>query len=71
MRTPPQGRTVGCVPPETLRIVLDVQVDGDAIVGHTRVGVSEPKPFSGWLGLIGVLDAILTAETATDPEAAR
>jgi hypothetical protein len=59
------------VPPETVRILLDISVDGDAIVGHTTVGVSEPRPFSGWLGLIGVLDAILESGTVTDPGAAR
>jgi hypothetical protein len=62
---------VRCVPLETVRILLDIDVDGDAIVGHTTVGVSEPRPFSGWLGLIGVLDAILESRTVTDPEAAR
>lgn len=44
---------------ETLRIVIDVRVDGDEISGNARDEVGEPKPFLGWLGLIGALDTRL------------
>ncbi len=47
------------VSPETLHIVVDVHVDGDQILGQADDGVSEPKPFSGWLGLIGALDGLV------------
>ena len=47
------------VSPENLQIVVDVQVDGDQIVGHACDGVTEPRPFSGWLGLIGALDGLV------------
>ena len=47
------------VSPERLHIVVDVHVDGDQIVGHAGDGVTEPRPFTGWLGLIGVLDGLV------------
>ena len=47
------------VSPESMRIVVDVQVDGDQIDGLAGDGVTEPRPFSGWLGLIGALDGLV------------
>jgi hypothetical protein len=44
---------------ETLRIVLDVRVDGDEISGYARDKAGEPRPFLGWLGLIAILDGLL------------
>jgi hypothetical protein len=49
----------GDVPPESLPIVVDVHVDGDQIAGHAGDGLTEPRPFTGWLGLIGVLDGLV------------
>ena len=45
--------------PESVHIVVDVHVDGDQIVGCAGDGVTEPRPFSGWLGLIGALDGLV------------
>jgi hypothetical protein len=45
---------------QTLHIELDVRIDGDEISGHAREGEGRPKPFSGWLGLIGALDGLLS-----------
>jgi hypothetical protein len=59
MRRPPQGRTVVRVPPEALRIVLDVQVDGDAIVGHARDDHGETRQFDGRLGLLAAIDTLI------------
>jgi hypothetical protein len=44
---------------ETVRIVIDVQVDADEISGHVGDGAAEPQPFLGWLGLLGALDRLL------------
>jgi hypothetical protein len=44
---------------ETLRIVIDVRVDGDEIRGRAGDEVGERVPFLGWLGLIAVLDGLL------------
>jgi hypothetical protein len=44
---------------QDLHIAIDVSVTGQQIQGHVRNGQRQPKPFRGWLGLIGVLDGIL------------
>ena len=43
----------------TLHIDIDVRIDGDQITGHAGDGVSQPRPFLGWLGLIGALDRLM------------
>ena len=48
-----------------LRIAIDVRVDGDQITGHAGDGTGEPRPFSGWLGLIGALDRLLVDRDGT------
>jgi hypothetical protein len=53
---------------QTLHIELDVRIDGDEISGHAREGEGRPKPFSGWLGLIGVLDGLLSTPGSAGEE---
>jgi D-alanyl-D-alanine carboxypeptidase len=49
-----------------VQIMIDVRVDGDEISGYASDGVTERKPFLGWLGLIGVLDGLLAAPSSPD-----
>jgi hypothetical protein len=49
-------------------INLDLDVTGEAISGHATDGEGRHRDFSGWLGLVGTLDALLT--DAADPGAA-
>lgn len=52
----------------TVHIDLDVRMDGDQIAGQAGDGVGQPTPFSGWLGLLGVLDRLVgTPEPAGRP----
>jgi hypothetical protein len=44
---------------QVLHIVVDVSFADEAMRGHVSDGVQEPKPFSGWLGLIGALDTMM------------
>jgi hypothetical protein len=44
---------------QVLHIAIDVSRDEDEIRGHVDDGVRAPKPFAGWLGLIGALDRML------------
>jgi hypothetical protein len=55
---------------QTLHIALDVRVDGDEISGHACEGEGKPKPFSGWLGLIGALDGLLNTPRSAGEEPA-
>jgi hypothetical protein len=45
----------------SVQLVIDVVVDGKEISGHASDGDGEGRTqrFSGWLGLIGALDALL------------
>jgi hypothetical protein len=43
-----------------LHIAVDVTFAEEQIRGHVCDGVRRSTPFSGWLGLIGALDGILT-----------
>ena len=44
---------------QRLHIAIDVSVAGEQIQGHVSDGAGQPRRFSGWLGLIGELDAML------------
>jgi hypothetical protein len=52
--------------PETLHITVDVHVDGDQILGQAGDGITDPKPFTGWLGLIGALDGLIRVAAEGD-----
>lgn len=52
--------------PETLHIVVHVHVDGDQILGQVGDGITDPKPFTGWLGLIGALDGLIRVAAEGD-----
>jgi hypothetical protein len=44
-------------------IALELELDGDTISGHAIDADGLRRNFSGWIGLMGVLDAILEATT--------
>lgn len=51
---------------QNLHIAIDVSVTAEQIQGHVRDGHRQPKPFRGWLALIGVLDEILSPPLERD-----
>jgi hypothetical protein len=55
----------------TMHIAIDVGIDGEEISGHAGDGAGPPRSFTGWLGLIGVLDGLLSSPGSgtTTPEA--
>jgi hypothetical protein len=53
---------------QCFHLALDVVVKDDQLRGQVCDGVGRPKPFSGWLGLIAALDALLDTASATDDE---
>jgi hypothetical protein len=44
---------------QSLHIEIDVSCADDELRGRVCDGVREPSVFSGWLGLIGALDAMI------------
>lgn len=57
-----RGRTLPCVSDQVLHIAVDVNYAGEEIHGQVCDGVRAPRPFSGWLGLIGALDSMMCPE---------
>ena len=49
-----------------VHIDIDVRIDGDQIIGHATVGLSQPEPFLGWLGFIGALDRPVGDPSSTE-----
>ena len=62
----------GSVNQTTTHITLELALDGDAVSGHTVDAGGARREFHGWMGLMGVLDALLdearTASLATTPQ---
>ena len=59
MRSGGARRILLRVTDQVLHIAIDVNRAEDEIRGHVDDGVHAPKPFAGWLGLIGALDRML------------
>lgn len=47
----------------SIHLAIAVVVDGGEISGHASDGEGRTHRFSGWLGLIGALDALLGSHT--------
>jgi hypothetical protein len=47
----------------SIQLAIDVVVDGTEISGHASDGEGRTQRFTGWLGLIGALDALLGSHT--------
>jgi hypothetical protein len=47
---------------ETHEIHLELRLDGPAPTGHAWLAGGEPRPFSGWMGLVSAVETLITAE---------
>jgi hypothetical protein len=47
-----------------VQLIVDVRIDGDEISGHAGDGGGQPRPFHGWLGLLGALDGLVAAPSS-------
>lgn len=59
MRGARRRRMLVAVSDRSLHIEVDVSCTDDEFRGRVCDGVREPSAFSGWLGLIGALDAMI------------
>ena len=46
-------------PDVTHSIQLELRLDGTALVGHAFVPGEDPREFSGWVGLVRVVEALI------------
>lgn len=51
--------------PTTVDLRLLLHVEGERLTGQVEGGGDEPRTFSGWLGFVSVLDALIAEATAT------
>ena len=49
---------------KTVSIELEVDVESETISGLARNSAGPARPFSGWLGLLGVIDALLDGDSS-------
>ncbi len=47
---------------QTHEIHLELRLDGPAPTGHARLAGGDPRPFSGWIGLVSAVETLITAE---------
>jgi hypothetical protein len=45
----------------TIHIELELELHGEEVRGRARCAGEPPREFSGWLGLIAALDALVAA----------
>jgi hypothetical protein len=50
---------------ETIRILCEVQTVGDSLTGHAQRHDGAVREFTGWLGLLGALQALVVGADAT------
>jgi hypothetical protein len=50
-------------PPDLLhRIHLELRIDGMAPTGHASLDAGDPRAFSGWVGLVSTVEALVTED---------
>ena len=61
------SRKLRTVSTTSTQITLELELDGETIGGNAIDAGGVRREFSGWIGLMGVLDAILEATTDSQP----
>jgi len=47
---------------ETHTLHLELRLDGEAPTGHARLAGGQPRPFSGWMGLVRAVEELITED---------
>jgi hypothetical protein len=53
---------------KTTAISLDLEVAGDSLSGRASSGEGTEREFSGWLGLMSAIEALITPDSQGDDE---
>ncbi len=51
-------------------VQVELRFDGTAPIGHVRLADGEPRAFSGWVGLVCVVDELVTEQREGEASAA-
>jgi hypothetical protein len=53
---------------KTTAISLELSLDGDSLSGSASNGAGTEREFSGWLGLMSAIEALITPDSQGDDE---
>jgi hypothetical protein len=57
---------IGAMTADPIRIVLEVQVVNESLIGLARASDGTTRDFSGWLGLLSVVETLLPAAAGSE-----
>jgi hypothetical protein len=58
---------LSCMDHVTVDLQLKLSVEDDEFSGRATADGGQPRPFSGWIGLVSALDGLIAEATAHDP----
>jgi hypothetical protein len=53
---------------KTAAISLELSLDGDSLTGRASDGAGTEREFSGWLGLVSAIEALITPDSQGEDE---
>ena len=53
----------------TIEITLELELDGETVSGRATTANGEVREFSGWIGLMGLVDSLLEEARRAAPSA--
>ena len=59
----------GQVNATTIEITLELELDGETVSGRARTATGEVREFSGWIGLMGLVESLLEGARNGAPSA--
>lgn len=62
----PPAPMLRCMKTESAAISLELDVAGDSLSGRASDGAGVEREFSGWLGLIAAIEALLANDSEGD-----
>lgn len=66
MPYPERGLRLDRMASHDVRLTLDLRIDGDEVDGSATDSAGEIRNFVGWLGMLGTIDALTSAESRTE-----
>ena len=62
------SRKLGAMNERTVSVGLELRVVGDSLIGRAWSGMGVQRDFSGWLGLVAAIDALLADSNGASQE---
>jgi hypothetical protein len=62
----PAGRMLAAMKAKPISISLELRLDEDSFAGRATTPTGQERTFTGWLGLMGAIDALLDEQGTED-----